>query len=165
MESYQTLSLEALIDALGLEPHDEGGWFRRTYESDTIIKCQDREGIERPSMTTIHYLLGGDAKVTLMHCNRSDIVHFHEAGCPFRYVLLYPDGTLETVLLGPGGQPQLIVPGGVYKACKVEGESWGMIGEAVSPGFDYRDRTLMSEKALKDLFPQHVEGLKQYVTQ
>ncbi|NKB63666.1 MAG: cupin domain-containing protein [Gammaproteobacteria bacterium] len=163
MESYHALNLEELITKLNLQPHDEGGWFCRTYESNTIVKCNDRLGIERPSMTTIHYVLGGSARVTLLHCNRSDIVHFHEAGCAFRYVLLYPDGSLETTLLGPGGRPQLIVPGGVYKACEVVSDDWGMIGEAVSPGFDYRDRTLMSEEKLANLFPQYINRLQRYI--
>ncbi len=160
---YDDMSLDQLVSRLSLQRHDEGGWFRRVYESSKTIQCDDREGGSRPVMTAIHYVLGGDYPVSLLHCNRSDIVHFHEAGCSMRYVLLHPTGELEEHILGPMGDPELVVSGGVFKGSEVIGGGWGMIGEAVSPGFDYRDRTLASKTDIATKYPQHIATLSKFL--
>jgi len=49
-------------------------------------------------------------------------------------------------------EKQLIVPGGVWKSTElvVEGPGdWGLLGEAVSPGFDYCDMTIGDEEMLR----------------
>ena len=160
---YDNMTLAQLIEVLDLQRHDEGGWFRRIYESQVVVECDDREGGSRPSMTSIHYVLGGDSKVSLLHQNRSDIVHFHQAGCALRYVLLHPDGRLEERFLGPKGLSYLVVPGGVFKACETVGEGWAMIAEAVSPGFDYRDRVLASRSKISAHYPQQLSELSKFL--
>jgi len=151
-----------LIATLKLTPHDEGGWFRETYRSPRTIDCPEREGGQRSLMTTIHYLLDRRRPLTLLHANRSDIVHLHEGGGALLYLLLWPDGRLEETLIGPQGERQLTVPGGVWKAAELVQGDWGLIGEAVSPGFDYRDRTLAVAEDILARYPRHAGRLSPF---
>ena len=60
----------------------------------------------------------------------------------------------------------MVVPGGVWKCTElvvVEGrgggqeESWGLLGEAVAPGFDYHDMTIGDEDLMgKEDLPGHL---------
>jgi predicted cupin superfamily sugar epimerase len=100
---------------------------------------------------------------TFLHMNRSDIVHFHEGGNPLRYILLHVDGTLDEKIIGPGYERQLVVPGGVWKATELIGGEWGLVGEAVSPGFDYRDRILANPDEVRKLYSMHIEKLVRFL--
>ena len=159
MTKFRGQNASRLIEALKLAPHDEGGWFRETYRSAAVIDCADRDGCSRSLMTTIHYLLERRRPLTVLHANRSDAVHFHEGGGAFLYLLLWPDGRLVETVVGPGHDRQLTVPGGVWKAAELVEGDWGLIGEAVSPGFDYRDRTLAVGEDILRRFPQHADRL------
>jgi predicted cupin superfamily sugar epimerase len=152
---------QELIEALGLEGHVEGGFFRRTYAADDQPRVST-EGGERFSMTSIFYLLTRDGPIGHFHRNRSDIVHYFQLGDPIDYFLIHPDGRLETVTMGPdprrGHRLQLTVPGGLWKASRLHtggAHGYGLISEAVSPGFDYADMTLGSTSTLTAAFPEH----------
>jgi predicted cupin superfamily sugar epimerase len=154
-------SVSELIDALELEGHVEGGYYRRTYEARDQPRVDAGSG-ERFSMTSIFYLLTREGPIGHFHRNRSDIVHYFQLGDPIEYTLIHPDGALETVTMGPdprrGQVLQLTVPGGIWKASRLRenGEhGYGLISEAVSPGFDYADMTLGQTSMLLDAFPQH----------
>lgn len=154
-------ALDALIDALQLEPHVEGGYFRRTFQADHRAPIPTAGG-ERWTMTSIYYLLTHDRPIGRWHRNASDILHCFHLGGPIEYSMLHPDGTLETAVMGPdptqGQQLQLVVRGGVWKASALRdrsAEAYGLISEAVAPGFDYADMTLADRDELLAAFPQH----------
>lgn len=153
---------EQVVQSLGLEEHVEGGYYRRTYQADHRPLLESAQG-ERFLMTSIFYLLTDRSPVGHFHLNKSDIVHYYHLGNPIRYYLIHPDGELETVVLGhdvtQGQRLQLTVKGGVWKASKLlEGPAgYGLISEAVSPGFDFADMTLGEKKTLTEAFPQHAE--------
>ena len=110
-------------------------------------------------MTSIYYLLTADSRVGHWHKNRSDILHFFHLGAPITYYLIHPDGQLETVVLGPdpaqGQVLQLAVKGGVWKTSHLHSGDYGLISEAVSPGFEYTDMRLGERAALVQAFPAH----------
>ena len=58
---------------------------------------------------------------------------------------------------------QLTVRGGVWKASRLTQGSagYGLISEAVSPGFDYADMTLGRTSELLERFPDHAELIRQ----
>ncbi|MNV07390.1 hypothetical protein D3C71_978150 [compost metagenome] len=149
-----------LISALELEPHEEGGFYRRTFQSDDQNLLMTAGG-PRYRMTSIYYLLTKDSPVGHFHLNQSDIVHYYHLGDAIQYSLIYPDGTLKTVVMGndliAGQSLQLNVPGGIWKASRlVEGSSgFGLISEAVSPGFDFADMEMGDRKKLSEEFPEH----------
>ena len=154
-----------VIEQLGLEGHVEGGYFRRTFQADHRDKIDLGDG-PRFTMTSIFYLLTADSPVGQWHQNRSDIVHYFHLGSPLHYYLIHPDGRLETAVLGPdlvaGQRLQLTVPGGVWKASHLPAGDYGLISEAVSPGFEYEDMQLGDRSTLLQAFPQHAELIRAY---
>ena len=157
--------LQTVIDTLGLEAHVEGGYFCRTFQADHRPKIDLGDG-ERFTLTSIYYLLTHERPIGHWHLNRSDILHYYHLGSPVHYYLIHPDGRLETAVLGPdlaaGQQLQLVVRGGVWKASHLPGGDYGLISEAVAPGFEYQDMTLGERDALLAAFPQHADLIRAY---
>lgn len=153
---------QSVITALDLEPHQEGGYYRRTFQTDQRPMIATSQG-HRYLMTSIYYLLTEESPIGHFHLNQSDILHYHQLGDAIRYSLIYPDGTLKTVVMGSDilarQQLQLHVPGGVWKASQLENGSagFGLISEAVSPGFDYADCEMGVREKLRVEFPEHLE--------
>ncbi len=88
----------------------------------------------------------------------SSTTHFSDL---IAYYLVHPDGKLEMVVMGndlrAGQRLQTTLPGGVWKASQIpeDGEhGFGLVSEAVSPGFEYADMTLGYRDELLKLFPQ-----------
>lgn len=164
--SLSTLPVETLIQALDLQPHDEGGYFRQLYQSNWTL-VTGREGRERFGLNTIYYLLTATSPRGHLHRNQSDIVHFFHAGSPLTYVLLSPVGVLSTVVMGPDPTFaqvfQMTVPGGYWKASYLPQGEYGLISEAVCPGFDYRDRELATPALIRESFPELAETLAPYI--
>jgi len=160
------LNSEALITALNLEPHVEGGYYRRTFQADQQPLVETANG-PRYSMTSIYYLLTTESPIGQFHLNRSDIVHYYHLGDAIEYSLIYPDGELETVVMGSnviaGELLQLHVPGGVWKASRLVNGSagFGLISEAVSPGFDFADMQMGDRQMLGEQFPEHLQLIEQ----
>ncbi len=150
---------QAWITKLQLEAHPlEGGYFRRTYESEHFIG-------ERKLLTSIYYMLTDDSPIGYMHRNRSDILHYYHAGSSLRYLLLDEAGHLQEQRLGidAGASPQLLVPGGVWKIAILEVGEYSLISEAVSPGFEYRDNTLAKVEEIQALYPDLYPEIQQWI--
>jgi hypothetical protein len=125
-------SARAVIDALGLTPHPEGGWFRETW------RAEAPEGA-RAAGTAIYYLLeAGDVS----HWHRVDAAEvwcFH-AGAPLSLTVSANGHDAEARLLGPevlaGQRPQIVVPAGWWQ-CATSLGAWTLVTCAVSPGFTF----------------------------
>ena len=125
------LTAHELTHLLDLRPHPvEGGHFRETYRS--------------PHGTAIYYLLEG-AGVSEMHrLPGAELYHFY-AGDPLETLLLFPDGTGHTAVVGAdvasGQVPQLVIPGGVWQGSvrRPGPHGWALIGATMAPGFEYAD--------------------------
>jgi predicted cupin superfamily sugar epimerase len=159
-DNPMTPNAEQLITSLELQEHVEGGYFKRTFQADHRAKISTDIG-ERYTLTSIYYLLTAQSPIGHWHLNKSDIIHFFHLGDPIEYYLISPDGKLQTVTLGPnpllGHQLQMTVTGGTWKASRLTGEHYGLISEAVAPGFEYDDMTLGQRRSLTQQFPQHTE--------
>lgn len=155
-----------LIAKLSLIEHVEGGYFYETYRSDSTIKT-DREGDNRSQLTSIYYMLTDDRPIGYFHKNKSDIMHYFHAGSSLTYLIVHPQGNLERIKLGfdisKGDRPQLLVPGGCWKATVLEEGEFGLLGEAVAPGFDYRDMEIAKPDDFRLSFPNLWNELKSYV--
>jgi predicted cupin superfamily sugar epimerase len=159
------MTKEEIIYSLGLELHPiEGGYFKRTYESNLNISC---EGSERKLLSSIYYLLTGDSPYGCLHRNKSDILHFHHLGSPILYLIISPDGRINEQVLGPdinkGQQLQLVVKAGDWKASQLCAGDYGLISEAVAPGFEYDDNEIATPEIVKQLFPSLVTRLEKYL--
>jgi predicted cupin superfamily sugar epimerase len=160
------MNKQQLIESLSLIEHIEGGYFAETHRSAETLST-NRNGSDRNLLTSIYYLLTNDRPIDHFHKNRSDILHYFHLGSPITYLVLHPDGRLERVKMGSdpsqGQVLQLLVPGGCWKAAVLESGEFGLIGEAVAPGFDYRDMELATVEGLKAEFPGLWESLAPYV--
>lgn len=153
---------EMVATALNLSSHVEGGYYRRSYQADHRDLVNTQSG-ERYLMTSIYYMLTTQSPVGHFHLNKSDIMHYYHLGDPIRYTLLHPDGKMETFVMGAdvtqGEMLQLEVKGGIWKASELlpGKHGYGLISEAVTPGFDFADMTLGKKPQLRKLFPQHAQ--------
>ena len=122
----------AIIHALELKPHPEGGWYRETFRDDA--------GGGRAASTAIFYLLE-QGQVSAWHRvkDAAEVWHFY-AGGPLRLSLAAPDGPRRDQLLGPdvlaGQSPQIVVPRGWWQAAEPLG-AWTLVGCTVAPGFEF----------------------------
>jgi len=125
-------SAEEIIGLLGLEPHPEGGYYRRTFE-DSV--AQDG----RPASTAIYYLLAAGMKSHWHRIDAIEVWHYY-AGAPIALSLSEDGGVTETHRLGPdllaGERPQVVVPTGWWQAAESLGD-WTLVGCTVAPGFRF----------------------------
>ncbi|SCK25163.1 hypothetical protein H181DRAFT_01932 [Streptomyces sp. WMMB 714] len=135
-----------LVDALGLQPHPEGGWFRETWRSGVPTHPEGYGG-ERASATAIYFLLG-PGEESRWHVVRSAEIWLWHAGSPLHLQLggdgAAPGDAPATVTLGPdvasGHVPQAVVPPDVWQRARPadrDGET--LVSCVVSPGFDFAD--------------------------
>ena len=127
-----------LAEALALEPHPEGGWFRRTWTSPTTVDLPD--GRRRPTATVILFLLVS-GETSAWHRVRSAETWLSHTGS---VTLEVADGSgrrrearLGTDLAG-GEQPQVVVEGGWWQRT-LPGSGDALVSCVVSPGFDFAD--------------------------
>ncbi|SEA47849.1 cupin domain-containing protein [Rubrimonas cliftonensis] len=125
-------SARQIIDALGLERHPEGGWYRETWRAHA-------EAGERPTGTAIYYLLPADEFSHWHRVDADEIWHFH-AGAPLSLTLSPNGHDAQAHLLGAdvlaGQKPQAIVPAGWWQCATTVG-AWTLVTCTVSPGFTF----------------------------
>ena len=159
-------STQVLINQLGLIPHQEGGYFVETFRNTTSMTV-DRAGGSRSVMTSIYYLLSSERSIGYFHRNTSDIVHYWQHGGALRYTLLSPTGECQRIVLGPdlgaGEVMQLVVPGGYWKATELCRGHYGLLGEAVAPGFEYQDMAFARAQDLKQDYSDHWHSIHHLV--
>lgn len=155
-----------LIQQLSLTEHTEGGYFVESYRSAKTLPT-NRQGSDRSLLTSIYYLLTDDRPIDHLHCNQSDIIHYFHAGSAITYLLVTPAGELQKARLGlnfaQGEVGQLLVPGGYWKAAVLESGEYGLLGESVAPGFDYRDMTIAQADTFQASFPHLWSELFRYI--
>jgi len=156
------MNYQALVEALNLQPHPEGGFFRELYRSAETIPAallpSDYKG-DRSVSTAIYFLLPG-TMFSAFHRLRSDEIWHFYLGDTIVLHLLHPEGRHEIIRVGQdlmhGEQCQVLIPAGAWFAAKVARvEGWALIGCTVAPGFDFADFELARRADLLARFPQH----------
>ena len=159
------VNVAQLVTSLEVLPHPEGGYFIETYRSgatpmeskgltamDGSLLETKRDGCYRNEMTSIVFMATKDAPVLYFGINKSDHVHYYHGGGSYTYIVVHPNGEVEEVVLGGdilnGEKLQIVFPAGCYKAGYLNGE-YCLIGEGVSPGFDFRDFAFVDETELR----------------
>jgi predicted cupin superfamily sugar epimerase len=126
----------ALLDALGLAPHPEGGWYREVFRS--------------AAATTIYFLLA-DGAHSRWHRVTSDEVWHHYEGAPLELLVIDPDlRGLQRLVLGavdPHGdaRPVHTVPAGWWQAARTLG-AHTLVGCTVAPAFRFEDFALLDDR-------------------
>jgi predicted cupin superfamily sugar epimerase len=138
------MDADAVVRRLGLLPHPEGGFYRETYRSTLTLDLPD--GRRRAASTAIYYLLPSGTW-SAWHRVLSDEVWHH-----------YDGGALQLHLLGVGtrllhrGDPQAVVPAGVWQAAEPE-DGAVLCGCTVAPGFGFADFAMGREDELLAAYP------------
>lgn len=176
------MSPDHIIKHLQLIPHPEGGYFREIYRSGAKpmlsrgqtdhageLLTTTREGELRNVMTSIYWMPTRSSPLVHWCSNQSDHIHYYHHGAPLTYHLVHADGSYQRRILGPdvtqGQEPQVDVPGNCYKAAELEAGEYTLLGEAVAPGFDFRDFAWVSEQQLQQRLQdsQLVEQLSRFL--
>jgi predicted cupin superfamily sugar epimerase len=131
---------QTLIDALQLQPHPEGGYYREIFRSSQMVAAdQDRGG--RAALTTIYFLLESGHH-SRWHRVLSDEVWSYLEGDPLELFCFDVDSSLLLVSkLGPYApetEPTHVVPAGIWQAARSLGE-YTLVGCTVGPGFEFQD--------------------------
>lgn len=138
-EVIEWLTVPDRARALELEPHPEGGWYRRTWTAEHVIEAH---GGTRPAATMILFLLPvGESSA--WHVVTSDEIW-----------LWHGPGEVAVQVGGTGGEPiggavhvltaenpQVRVPAGVWQRT-LPAEVEALVSCVVSPGFTFADFTL-----------------------
>ncbi len=140
-----------LIREFGLEPHPEGGHYRRVHTSGVTVRWQGRE---RPATTAIRFLLAQGENSRWHRVDADEWWHWQEGDALELLQFDETNGRLSRATLGDsarGLQPMQVVPAGVWQAARPLGD-YTMIGCTVSPGFVWEGFELLevgSELALR----------------
>jgi len=124
-----------LIEAHGLQPHPEGGWYRETF------RAPEKDG--RATATMIHFLLEA-GQASHWHRVDADELWLWHAGDPLALRVAEDEhATVETLVLGDPGEAvtrwQGVVPQGHWQATMPLPGSHGyaFVSCVVAPGFEF----------------------------
>jgi predicted cupin superfamily sugar epimerase len=124
----------AVIAALDLAPHPEGGWYRETWRAGETLPNG------RAVATSILFLLEAGQR---SHWHRVDAAELwlFQAGAPLSLSIAEPSGAVASVTLGPdplaGHLPQQLVPPGAWQSADGPARDWSLVGCVVAPGFEF----------------------------
>jgi predicted cupin superfamily sugar epimerase len=144
----EELDRPALAVTLELEPHPEGGWYRRTWTSPVTVEVEtDGQSRTRPTATLILFLLP-PGEFSAWHRVASSETWIWNGLAPVTIELggagNTPVTTESTVLGGEvdsGQHLQVFIPAGIWQRT-VPTHSDVLASCVVSPGFDFADFTL-----------------------
>ena len=123
-----------LIRTLDLEPHPEGGHYKRVYESTKQVEVN---GVLRPSLTSIQFLLTGSNPSRWHRVDAVEVWDWQE-GSAIELLMYDPkECTLSHAQLDTsarGGQLVQVVPAGIWQSARSHGE-FSLANCSVSPGF------------------------------
>ena len=143
--------IKELVKELDLQKHPEGGFYSENYGSD--IKTKDNSGV---LMTSIYFLLTSE-NVSNFHRIKNDELWFHHEGSPISIHTLQNGKHQEYILgrtHGENCRPYHLITGNtIFGSSVLEPESYALVSCVVSPGFDFKDFELFSQKELLKEFP------------
>ncbi|WP_454193291.1 cupin domain-containing protein [Paenibacillus sp. Marseille-Q7038] len=152
------------VSKLGLEPHPEGGYYKRTFESQEQTSDQELsvefEGT-RKLYTSIYFLLGSN-DISHFHRLKSDELWYYHAGSPLTIHVIDENGEYNAHKLGinleQGEVPQVLVPkNSIFGSSVMDEDTFSLVGCMVSPGFEFRDFEMFTQDELLATYPEHKE--------
>lgn len=134
--------VEELIRTLDLAPHPEGGYFRRIYEA---TKRTEVNGIERPTLTAIKFLIPGGVVSRWHRVDATEIWDWSEGG-PLELSMFDSDTRVlsrtQLDTSARGGQQVQVVQAGIWQSARSLGE-YTLMDCSVSPGFVWKGFQLL----------------------
>ncbi len=137
-----------MIEALGLQPHPEGGRYAPTWRAEVTVAPDDYPG-ERSCASAIYFVLA-PGEESRWHRVRSDELWLFHRGGGLRLLSggtgEAPDPEPREIVLGArvehGQRPQVLVPGGTWQAARhaqPEPTEPVLVSCVVAPGFEFAD--------------------------
>jgi predicted cupin superfamily sugar epimerase len=122
-----------VIDALGLRPHPEGGWFVETWRAPAPTGS-------RPASSAILYLLAAGESSHWHRVDADEVWQFVAGdGLELR---VWSEGAAHIAVHHLGGgvtagdEAQVVVPSGTWQAARPLG-AWTLVGCIVAPAFEF----------------------------
>ena len=173
--SLSDYSAQELVKYLELQPlADEGGFFRQIYLSAHTVKNADLRPSpypagEHPLGTVIYFLMTPEA-FSALHLLATDETLLFIAGDPVDTLLLYPDGSVREITIGPdlarGHYLNFTVPAGVWQGHSIRKQGrhgYAMFNAFMSPGFTWQDFKAGHESALRAAYPSAARRIHELV--
>jgi predicted cupin superfamily sugar epimerase len=132
----------ALIEALQLQAHPEGGYYRRMFES------SQHAADGRLCSTAIIFLLSAGEVSRWHRVDADELWHFYE-GAPLELLIAEQPDAVRRERLGPVAAaqlPQRAVVAHAWQAARSLGD-FTLVGCTVAPGFDFAGFRLLSDDA------------------
>ena len=127
-----------LIQALGLQPHPEGGWYRETWRAEGV------DGARSPA-TAVLYLLEEGQRSRWHKVDATEMWLFHAGSSLKLQIAPSEGGPILTTRLGAdvlaGDEPQLRIEPYQWQSAEAD-RGWGLISCLVVPGFEFSGFTM-----------------------
>jgi predicted cupin superfamily sugar epimerase len=131
---------DALIRALRLDPHIEGGFYREVFRSSArVIRTGDQAN--RSALTSIYFLLPGGTVSRWHRVTADEVWHLYEGDGLDLFMAPPGCAPVQHVRLGRALDtqgPSATVPAGWWQAARPAGP-YALAGCTVGPGFEFAD--------------------------
>jgi predicted cupin superfamily sugar epimerase len=145
---------DVIIDALQLESHPEGGYYRETYRADEEVQRGD--GTTRNAGTGIYFLLTSGICTQWHRFGADELWHFY-TGDTLVIETVDPEGNFNQLSLddrfGGDGKFQQLVPNNCWQRAYSTGD-YTLVGTTVFPGFEFGDFEKIDRQELAEQFPE-----------
>jgi predicted cupin superfamily sugar epimerase len=144
--------IHAIIDALHLDPHPEGGFYKEMYRSELAVKDLKGSG-HKSAYTSIYYLLSGK-DFSAWHRIKSDETWYFHLGCDVLIYFFDDNKLLHTIQVGMTSKNfQATIPANTWFAAKPLNENtFCLVSCAVAPGFEFDDFEIARREDLSKEF-------------
>lgn len=153
------MTSDAIVHALQLQPHPEGGHYREFYRCALLVETPAGN---RAAATAIYFLLKS-GEVSHFHRLAHDEIWCWHHGSTVTIYTINADGIRTDHTLGPpehGGNYSFVVQANTWFAAKTT-NSETLVTAVVAPGFDFADFELGNRATLCSLYPEHAELITQ----
>ena len=145
------MEAKEIINKLGLVPHPEGGYYKRTF-------CSAKQSIDcKYVMSSIYYLLEKE-DFSAFHRLSSVEVWFFHIGEPINIYILNKEGKLETHSLSSqiSDNFQLAIEPNTWFAVEIPSKKgFSLVSCAVAPEFSFNNFELANKEELIKEYPQY----------
>ena len=152
--------IRTIINALHLEPHPEGGFYKEMHRSEIAVK--DLKGSNNKSAhTSIYYLLSGK-DFSAWHRIKSDETWYFHLGCDVLIYFFDENKLLRTIQVGMASKNlQATIPANTWFAAKPLSENaFCLVSCAVAPGFEFDDFEIARRDDLSREFGNSDENIQ-----
>ena len=149
-----------IIDALHLEPHPEGGFYKEMYRSDIVVN-DFKASVNKSAHTSIYYLLSGK-DFSAWHRIKSDETWYFHLGCDVLIYFFDENKLLRTLQVGMASKNlQATIPAHTWFAAKPLSENaFCLLSCAVAPGFEFDDFEIARREDLLKQFGTSTENIR-----